>query len=905
MKRKRASRIVRSSHPDPIDPLSSNSTFGTIKTYTSKPYGTFGISRRREELAERYTKNILSLGTNERELLDELGASSHSNSGPGTQGDNDDMEIDVGYSADAAEWVDIEDDDEAATQIRDILSLRSGVFRAKDDRTWAHRVTNRDQNWEPLIPKLVNAFLQWRKGGLSVDDAAKDDTGNTITFPIDIIDFHTLHYEARIPASSQCGTRAEWLVLSGYLGTTPIQPSLAISLKTLELFRSIRLFKASFSVEAFARLICHYYSMPYRRTYRTALSDAFDIYLRIMRDVEAGVSRALGRDTPNWRALNACPPCGYKLQDEPSLLYGRLYAMDGNNSLKRLAPLGGRKVGDDRTFDDSDYFLSKETVDKYANEVRSRPTVKSPDDGESDDNDNDDDPGLAAAAAKATESEGGDPTDGSGVVSSCTKNWKAAAAEEKKRAWGIFEETGIFASACRHGLVLWLVDMVRSGELAKYPLAIVAKMLETLNEPTLCGFDIGCTFEGTVKSSSLGPTFMKSGSRICVNAFHGYSHNYRCQLVNHPNILRGIGIKDLETMERIFSASNHLASIVRYASAYRRRVLIDAFFRQWDTEKYQNLGLMLYNNYRQALELIKSLTAELSQVLASLEIGVNELRVYRQEELQYFEELGEELPRDLHAIAYVEALEELNSVSAELDGAEEQFLKTVPPDYAPAVAFLPPTTALTTYSTDASATRKVETRRRFLRDRLAVLQLEVATLEIKLGIDIRWQAGDTQYVKVLDYIATRRYQRALGHLQRLVVQRLFELHRLNLSQTAYRVRTHIAKHLQARCRAIRNAVKTYNAAAAAMKPPRPSLDWSRVSHISFIEEFELLQDTRGDLQDKPWRLPQVREAMRIAHHIERAQEEIARVNIDLVGVGHVWQDCAQKSGKWKSGEAEL
>jgi hypothetical protein len=47
----------------------------------------------------------------------------------------------------------------------------------------------------------------------------------------------------------------------------------------------------------------------------------------------------------------------------------------------------------------------------------------------------------------------------------CTENWKAAADEAKKQTWGIFKETGIFACACRHGMILWIVDMVRSGEL--------------------------------------------------------------------------------------------------------------------------------------------------------------------------------------------------------------------------------------------------------------------------------------------------------------------------------------------------------------------------------------------------------------------------------------------------------
>ncbi|KAI0683114.1 hypothetical protein BC835DRAFT_1297061, partial [Cytidiella melzeri] len=73
-----------------------------------------------------------------------------------------------------------------------------------------------------------------------------------------------------------------------------------------------------------------------------------------------------------------------------------------------------------------------------------------------------------------------------------------------KQIWSIFDELGIFASACRHGLVLWLMDMVKSGELAKYPLATVAKVLESIRKDTLGGYNIGCTFLSTVQRSSLG-----------------------------------------------------------------------------------------------------------------------------------------------------------------------------------------------------------------------------------------------------------------------------------------------------------------------------------------------------------------------------------------------------------------
>lgn len=33
------------------------------------------------------------------------------------------------------------------------------------------------------------------------------------------------------------------------------------------------------------------------------------------------------------------------------------------------------------------------------------------------------------------------------------------------KAWGMYEETGLFLSLCRHGFVLLVCDMIHSGEL--------------------------------------------------------------------------------------------------------------------------------------------------------------------------------------------------------------------------------------------------------------------------------------------------------------------------------------------------------------------------------------------------------------------------------------------------------
>lgn len=94
------------------------------------------------------------------------------------------------------------------------------------------------------------------------------------------------------------------------------------------------------------------------------------------------------------------------------------------------------------------------------------------------------------------------------------------------------------------------------------------------------------------------------------------------------------------------------------------------------------------------------------------------------------------------------------------------------------------------------------------------------------------------------------------------------------------MRTQLSKALQTRCKTIRRAVDRYNTAAAALSPPREPLDWSKVSHYGFIEEFLFLRDTRNDIREKMWVKPLYREMMKLRHRIARAKEEVTRCNVE-------------------------
>jgi hypothetical protein len=95
------------------------------------------------------------------------------------------------------------------------------------------------------------------------------------------------------------------------------------------------------------------------------------------------------------------------------------------------------------------------------------------------------------------------------------------------------------------------------------------------------------------------------------------------------------------------------------------------------------------------------------------------------------------------------------------------------------------------------------------------------------------------------------------------------------------MRKHISKALQSRSQAIRSALDRYNAAARLLPIPRRQLDWKEVVEYAFLADFDLLRDARQDVSNRPWATPAGRLAMDLYFKIERAREEITRLNVEI------------------------
>ena len=95
------------------------------------------------------------------------------------------------------------------------------------------------------------------------------------------------------------------------------------------------------------------------------------------------------------------------------------------------------------------------------------------------------------------------------------------------------------------------------------------------------------------------------------------------------------------------------------------------------------------------------------------------------------------------------------------------------------------------------------------------------------------------------------------------------------------MRQKIGNALRARSEAIKKALKEYNELAAGLRPPREQLTWSKVVEMATVGDFDLLRHARQDIRDRPWAQDPTREAIRTYLNLQRAEEERARLNVEI------------------------
>ncbi|KAF8668515.1 hypothetical protein RHS04_08977 [Rhizoctonia solani] len=453
------------------------------------------------------------------------------------------------------------------------------------ESSWTERLAREEFLWEQARDQVYEAYLAFNQTGAPAPHPPPPlqdkESSKSQSFTLLCIN---LTSKIRTTFTSDTKTpQIVTLARHGYFAPTPSSPACAIHIDVLKYCVALRRHASSTSIQGIAAAICNVHRTIYTPHIRRWLSAAIDYYLIILWMAEANVDKALLRDHPDWRMANVCPACSYCLKNEPKLKFSMLCSCDGNNSIKRVA---ASCVVDRRKFKHS-YFLDSQYVDQFENEVLRRskgkttigtqalhstqkPTCEAQDDTGNEDLEH---PKGLKNNADSSES----------ASTACEEQWKNARADDNGKKIVVFNETRIFVTLCRHGFVLLVEDMRQLGKLSKYPLAAVNKLCQVFGNNILVGYDIGCTFCGTAERSPLvRPVVRKHNTSFVVGSFHGYAHNRKCQLANHPLNVEGAGLESFEENKQLFLSSNSVACTTQHASGYHWRQLLALHLEGWD-----------------------------------------------------------------------------------------------------------------------------------------------------------------------------------------------------------------------------------------------------------------------------------------------------------------------------------
>ncbi|KAJ7694330.1 hypothetical protein B0H17DRAFT_1199205 [Mycena rosella] len=370
--------------------------------------------------------------------------------------------------------------------------------------------------------------------------------------------------------------------------------------------------------------------------------------------------------------------------------------------------------------------------------------------------------------------------------------------EVTAKAWGMYEETGLFLSLCRHGFMLMVCNMIRSGELSKYGYAVVHHLVEFLHEIAV-GYDICCKVGKMMNARPvLGPLAHENHFKV----FHEHGHCQLCQLSHLAMYVKGIGLDDLEYYEMFFSKSNVLAASTCCASNFHRKQAITTYLQHTDVyHTYQSLSLLIVNKYKRALELYSTMPP-LAE--AMVELGVTD-----------------------------------KSTFVDWKRMQNVLAINIPP--------LPADPSATNYMEEAKATRQLK------------------ELETWMAIVIRWLPESEEWKAAVIMVGQCRYQHTLDELQGLIISRMFELTKMNMLETGYKL-------------AVKTVLTNYNLATAHLRPPRAPMTWEQVVNYTFLD---LLRDGREDIWEELWAKPAGQLAMDMYFKLERATEEIDRLNLEI------------------------
>lgn len=197
------------------------------------------------------------------------------------------------------------------------------------------------------------------------------------------------------------------------------------------------------------------------------------------------------------------------------------------------------------------------------------------------------------------------------------------------------------------------------------------------------------------------------------------------------------------------------------------------------------LGTFLYNNYTQALDILKKYGHDVDIFKITLDVSDADIEGWIAAERRFLADLKEEPPARVLACAYVEARvakKNAEYVKRVFNSHLIYSSRIISAKWEAVSTSFRACSGGGTLASNASTTARLKTRRRAAMEGLLVAIRSVEDLEVKLELTVPWPEDGLDFTDTLDYVQQRDYHRALDNIQRLVISRLFEASKANLSQ---------------------------------------------------------------------------------------------------------------------------
>jgi hypothetical protein len=195
-------------------------------------------------------------------------------------------------------------------------------------------------------------------------------------------------------------------------------------------------------------------------------------------------------------------------------------------------------------------------------------------------------------------------------------------------------------------------------------------------------------------------------------------------------------------------------------------------------------GEFLVNNYKQAINILNGEAVFIKQMHDQNIADVSVFQDWLAEEKVYLEGLSREPLQESLTMEYWQKLVNLGASEyvilfrpcvLALTSISRRRLSTAESTWV----VLTPASIMNTRDT----TQSQETDRRHAQENAARDLLVVQNLEVRMGILCRWGPNDDEWKEAATMVGRRRYQRCLDALEGLIVARMFELTKMNMSQT--------------------------------------------------------------------------------------------------------------------------